>query len=1003
MKLTDTVQPWVDDGCSQNAMEQAILSNFPMPPTNLVEPGSYGHPIVWLRVAAATRDALKILTNSAAAFHLIRNPVPLLPGTLAKVFGADPATVALLSMFAGVAPLDDGLATAFADLSVTGRAAFASFSAQKPNEINLPSLVTARLKSAGISVTDTQVTPGANMALDRAYLVARALRGSVSERLATRPALTPNWIAVSSEEDPPHRPVNATSAPFPQFEIPVSVPGVPPVVTRFFIASPDPISPGVLAPPDRALPVGDKIAIPNGPHDRVLLFIHGHGSSAEECLSLIHPLQAEGNAAGIRITVIAFDLPNNGYSSMFDHNLVAPSTATTYPGGIFDGEPINVPVLDFIENAIAGFVAALDTHAEFTSRCIGVIGGSLGGNMGLRLGRRPGSNPWLQNGIVAWSPAGVWDPMIRDEIKRHGPDHCRNKWDEAEKVGLPGNSSSRMNYFIETFSGGSFDSDGNNLTETLDTRMSIAGPMAGIGLLVGGIPEAVFLGVTGLLLAPAFATMLGPVQATEWYRDDWSPCNELAVLEGVYARQDVYNTFFRQWNWRVAGEQLIYSHVDRMDHWNSASPWRYELNRVRTLLASGEKDDFMWAHIFQATRTLASLMSQTPGRSLFIHDTGHSIHIERPSYFAREIVSFLTLEAGAASSGAVVSRGQRQLDLFAIGRDGQMLHRSGDGSIWQPPLTWEPLGGNFASPPAATASGPNALDVFAIGLDGQMLHRSWDGANWNASGWLPVGKVFATGGRFILTGTPAVVGRSKMRIDIFVLAMDTVGTTPGPVMLHQSWDSVKWAPDWQNLGGVLASSPAVASWDANRIDVFALGADRQILHKAFDTSLGLQGTGAWESLGGTFSSQPAVVAWAPNRLDVFAVGLQGQMLHKAWNGVAWQPPIGLPLGLDLWDDLGGTFTSAPAAVSWGNNRLDVFALGLGRKMLHKWWDGSAWRPSATDWEDLSTTIVPPATLVETFMAPPIAATWGLNRLDLFDIGVDGQMFHKAMDVSGWLP
>ncbi|HMB05013.1 MAG TPA: hypothetical protein VKP69_14890 [Isosphaeraceae bacterium] len=46
------------------------------------------------------------------------------------------------------------------------------------------------------------------------------------------------------------------------------------------------------------------------------------------------------------------------------------------------------------------------------------------------------------------------------------------------------------------------------------------------------------------------------------------------------------------------------------------------------------------------------------------------------------------------------------------------------------------------------------------------------------------------------------------------------------------------------------------------------------------------------------------------------------------------------------------FNSAPAVAAWGTNRLDIFALGTTNVMYHKAWDGSAWRPSLTDWEPL---------------------------------------------------
>jgi hypothetical protein len=107
----------------------------------------------------------------------------------------------------------------------------------------------------------------------------------------------------------------------------------------------------------------------------------------------------------------------------------------------------------------------------------------------------------------------------------------------------------------------------------------------------------------------------------------------------------------------------------------------------------------------------------------------------------------------------------------------------------------------------------------------------------------------------------------------------------------------------------------------------------------------------WEPLGeagGGFdpSKQPAAVSWGANRLDVFAVGEDGQMYHKAWNSGSWSPsPVG-------WDALGnagpwGSLAfSSPAAVSWGADRLDVFACAQGQT-YHNAWDGgggSRWSP-----------------------------------------------------------
>ena len=47
-----------------------------------------------------------------------------------------------------------------------------------------------------------------------------------------------------------------------------------------------------------------------------------------------------------------------------------------------------------------------------------------------------------------------------------------------------------------------------------------------------------------------------------------------------------------------------------------------------------------------------------------------------------------------------------------------------------------------------------------------------------------------------------------------------------------------------------------------------------------------------------------------------------------------------------WEDLGGSFTSAPSVASWGVNRLDVFAQAAGQTMLHQAYDDETWYPAA---------------------------------------------------------
>jgi hypothetical protein len=146
---------------------------------------------------------------------------------------------------------------------------------------------------------------------------------------------------------------------------------------------------------------------------------------------------------------------------------------------------------------------------------------------------------------------------------------------------------------------------------------------------------------------------------------------------------------------------------------------------------------------------------------------------------------------------------------------------------------------------------------------------------------------------------------------------------------------------WHDLGGPISSSPAVASWGLNRLDVFAAGSNGHLSHKRWDGSVWHD----WEDLGGTFKEGPAAVSWGPNRIDIFVRGMDDHLGHRLWDGTGWKG----------WQDLGGPISSAPAVASWGPNRLDIFAAGVNGQLSHKCWDGSAWH----NWENLGGTFKAP--------------------------------------------
>jgi len=144
---------------------------------------------------------------------------------------------------------------------------------------------------------------------------------------------------------------------------------------------------------------------------------------------------------------------------------------------------------------------------------------------------------------------------------------------------------------------------------------------------------------------------------------------------------------------------------------------------------------------------------------------------------------------------------------------------------------------------------------------------------------------------------------------------------------------------------------------------------------------------AFDRTAGAPRASGPVVAWGPNRLDVFVLGTDRAAYHKWWNGAAWGPSV------TGYEQQGGVCLTAPEVAAWSPNRLDVFVLGTDRALYHKWWNGAAWGPSLTGWESLGGVCA----------SPPKVVAWGPNRLDVFVLGTDSAVYHKWWNGSAWGP
>jgi hypothetical protein len=134
---------------------------------------------------------------------------------------------------------------------------------------------------------------------------------------------------------------------------------------------------------------------------------------------------------------------------------------------------------------------------------------------------------------------------------------------------------------------------------------------------------------------------------------------------------------------------------------------------------------------------------------------------------------------------------------------------------------------------------------------------------------------------------------------------------------------------------------------------------------------------AFRTLGGSLTSAPAAASWGQGRLDVFGRGTDNGLWHRSWEGNAWSG----------WESQGGGLSSEPAVVAWGPGRLDAFARGTDNALWHRWWDGSAWR----GWERADGSLKSGAAV----------ASWSANRLDVFAQGPDDALWHRWWDGRSW--
>ena len=179
------------------------------------------------------------------------------------------------------------------------------------------------------------------------------------------------------------------------------------------------------------------------------------------------------------------------------------------------------------------------------------------------------------------------------------------------------------------------------------------------------------------------------------------------------------------------------------------------------------------------------------------------------------------------------------------------------------------------------------------------------------------------------------------------------------------------APTIDALDGAVVS---VESAEPGRMDLFTRGPDSALHQKTFVNGAW---TG-WNDLGGSISSAPSAVSWGAGRLDVFARSTSNTLVQRTWTSAG---------GWADWADLGGVLTAAPSAASWGPGHLDVFIRGASNSVQHKWYLDNGW----SGWADLG----------GSFTSAPAAASYQNGHVEVFVRGTDNALWHAWFLNGAW--
>jgi len=255
-------------------------------------------------------------------------------------------------------------------------------------------------------------------------------------------------------------------------------------------------------------------------------------------------------------------------------------------------------------------------------------------------------------------------------------------------------------------------------------------------------------------------------------------------------------------------------------------------------------------------------------------------------------------------TGTTIVYSTGRYDLFAIGSDHRLRHRSNTGGKWS---AWSVVGsGRYLGVPAAIRAGSGALWVAAVGLNHSVYLVTKYGSSVSAPKRL--------GGTHV-TGAPAITYQSSgYQVDVF-------WTTQGGVVQRRAMRGKHWGAISEVTRGFSSGIGAVRVADGG----FRLVTTRGDRHVYLISSTGTGWTRP-NQIGGSVIGSPALTYdKSRQRMDVVAVGVNGALQYRSnvkghwgsWKAVRTRIPAAAPAGpakvlLARW---GGALTGLPGVLS----------------------------------------------------------------------------------------